>query len=45
MGPEPSQQKIAISDGLALHGEQFLPAAAPRAAVVLVHGFSAHCGN
>ena len=50
MGPDlspaqPVEQKIAIAGGLALHAEQFLPAGAPRAALVLVHGFSAHCGN
>jgi alpha-beta hydrolase superfamily lysophospholipase len=54
MGPQPSrqttveptvEQKIAIAGGLELYAEQWVPEGAPRAAVVLVHGFSAHCGN
>lgn len=46
MGLQPSEEhKIVVSGGLTLHAEQWVPAGAPRAAMVLVHGFSAHCGN
>jgi alpha-beta hydrolase superfamily lysophospholipase len=45
MGPEPSsQQTLTTSDGLRLHVERFAAAGPTRAAVVMVHGFSAHCG-
>jgi alpha-beta hydrolase superfamily lysophospholipase len=40
-----SVELISASGGVTLHTERFLPAGAPGAAVVLVHGFSAHCGN
>src|SRR5262249_47380540 len=36
---------VETADGLALHVERFEPAGAARAAVVMVHGFSAHCGG
>jgi alpha-beta hydrolase superfamily lysophospholipase len=43
--PSPGHEEIiTTADGLALHSERFAPAGAPRGAVVMVHGFSAHCG-
>jgi acylglycerol lipase len=45
MGPKPDlEETITTADGLALHSERFVASGAPRAAVVMVHGFSAHCG-
>jgi acylglycerol lipase len=49
MGPKPDDIKetvetIATADGLALHSERFAAHGTPRAVVVMVHGFSAHCG-
>ena len=39
------EETLTTADGLALHVERFHPAGAgPLAAVVMVHGFSAHCG-
>ena len=38
------EEHITTFDGLRLHSESFAPAGPPRAAVVMVHGFSAHCG-
>jgi alpha-beta hydrolase superfamily lysophospholipase len=38
------EEKVETADGLALHVERFEPKAPARAAVVMVHGFSAHCG-
>jgi alpha-beta hydrolase superfamily lysophospholipase len=45
MGPPPDvEEVITAKDGLKLHVERFVARGAPRAAVVMVHGFSAHCG-
>jgi alpha-beta hydrolase superfamily lysophospholipase len=45
MGPAPDAEEVITSkDGLKLHVERFLAHGAPRAAVVMIHGFSAHCG-
>jgi alpha-beta hydrolase superfamily lysophospholipase len=45
MGPEPSREEtITTRDGVLLHSESFVPEEPPRAALVMVHGFSAHCG-
>jgi alpha-beta hydrolase superfamily lysophospholipase len=45
MGPAPDVEEVITSkDGLKLHVERFLAKGAPRAAVVMIHGFSAHCG-
>jgi alpha-beta hydrolase superfamily lysophospholipase len=45
MGPAPDvEELITTPDGLQLHCERFAPHGAPRAAVVMIHGFSAHCG-
>jgi alpha-beta hydrolase superfamily lysophospholipase len=38
------EEKVETADGLALHVERFQPARPARAAVVMIHGFSAHCG-
>src|SRR5436190_13256617 len=38
------EEKVETADGLALHVERFEPKGLPRAAVVMIHGFSAHCG-
>jgi alpha-beta hydrolase superfamily lysophospholipase len=38
------EEQVRTADGLALHVERFDPPGPPSAAVVLVHGFSAHCG-
>jgi alpha-beta hydrolase superfamily lysophospholipase len=45
MPPPDSEETIVAADGLKLHLERFLPAGAPRAVLVFVHGFSAHGGN
>lgn len=45
MGPAPDvEEVITAKDGLKLHVERFAAKGPPRAAVVMVHGFSAHCG-
>jgi alpha-beta hydrolase superfamily lysophospholipase len=45
MGPAPDvEESITTADGLRLHCERFTARGAPRAAVVMIHGFSAHCG-
>jgi alpha-beta hydrolase superfamily lysophospholipase len=45
MGPAPDvEEVITAKDGLRLHVERFAAMGAPRAAVVMVHGFSAYCG-
>jgi alpha-beta hydrolase superfamily lysophospholipase len=45
MGPAPDvEEVITTKDGLKLHCERFLAHGTPRAAVVMIHGFSAHCG-
>jgi alpha-beta hydrolase superfamily lysophospholipase len=45
MGPAPDVEEVLTTkDGLRLHCERFEAKGAPRAAVVMVHGFSAHCG-
>jgi alpha-beta hydrolase superfamily lysophospholipase len=45
MGPVPDvEEVITTADRLRLHVERFTARRAPRAAVVMVHGFSAHCG-
>jgi len=38
------EETLTTFDGLELHVERFAAPAAPRAAVVMIHGFSAHCG-
>jgi alpha-beta hydrolase superfamily lysophospholipase len=46
--PSPdAEDSVTTADGLRLHCEHFAPAPATtlRAAVVMVHGFSAHCGT
>jgi alpha-beta hydrolase superfamily lysophospholipase len=46
MGFSPDvEEVITTADGLRLHVERFAARAAPRATVVMVHGFSAHCGS
>jgi alpha-beta hydrolase superfamily lysophospholipase len=45
MPPPTREETVVAKDGLALHVERFVPAAAPRGVVVFVHGFSAHIGN
>jgi alpha-beta hydrolase superfamily lysophospholipase len=43
--PAPDAEEVLTAkDGLHLHVERFAARGAPRAAVVMVHGFSAHCG-
>jgi alpha-beta hydrolase superfamily lysophospholipase len=37
-------ETVQTADGLALHVERFTPPGPPLAAVVMIHGFSAHCG-
>src|SRR5450755_1452875 len=45
MGPAPDvEDSVTTADGLRLHCERFAARGAPRAAVVMIHGFSAHCG-
>jgi alpha-beta hydrolase superfamily lysophospholipase len=48
MTPAPSgpdiEEVVTTQDGLRLHVERFLPHGKARAAVVMIHGFSAHCG-
>ncbi len=45
MGPAPDvEEVITTKDGLRLYCERFAAKGTPRAAVVMVHGFSAHCG-
>ena len=45
MAPSPdTEETLTAFDGLKLHVETFDAAAPARAAVVMVHGFSAHCG-
>jgi alpha-beta hydrolase superfamily lysophospholipase len=51
MGPDPRtarapdvEETIETADGLRLHAERFAARGRARAAVVMVHGFSAHCG-
>jgi alpha-beta hydrolase superfamily lysophospholipase len=44
-GPTPAAEGVVTTrDGLRLHFERFPPRGAARAAVVMIHGFSAHCG-
>jgi alpha-beta hydrolase superfamily lysophospholipase len=44
--PDPdAEETVTTKDGLRLHVERFAARGAPRAAVVMVHGFSAHCGG
>src|SRR5260221_7512339 len=43
MGPD-AEEALTTADGLRLHTERFSPRGAARAAAVMVHGFSAHCG-
>jgi alpha-beta hydrolase superfamily lysophospholipase len=44
-GPTPDLEDVVTTkDGLRLHCERFSARGAPRAAVVMIHGFSAHCG-
>ncbi len=38
------EETLTTFDGLELHVERFAAPATPRAAVVMIHGFSAHCG-
>jgi len=38
------EESLTTADGLRLHVERFASRGAARAAVVMVHGFSAHCG-
>jgi alpha-beta hydrolase superfamily lysophospholipase len=38
------EETLTAFDGLKLHVERFAPTGPPRAAVVMIHGFSAHCG-
>ena len=38
------EETLTTRDGLRLHVERFAARGAPRAAVVMIHGFSAHCG-
>src|SRR5579872_658878 len=47
MGATPNKQTtIATADGLQLHAELWRPdQRAPIAVAVMIHGFSAHCGN
>jgi alpha-beta hydrolase superfamily lysophospholipase len=40
----PDQQEILESQGCKLYVEHFTPSSAPRLALVMVHGFGAHCG-
>lgn len=42
--PAPDQVETIAAGGETLHLEHFLPRAAPRAVLVAVHGFAAHCG-
>jgi alpha-beta hydrolase superfamily lysophospholipase len=51
MGPDPRtahlpdvEETIETADGLRLHAERFAARGPARAAVVMVHGFSSHCG-
>jgi alpha-beta hydrolase superfamily lysophospholipase len=45
MGPKPDvDEALTTADGLVLHTERFEARGARRAVVVMVHGFSAHCG-
>jgi alpha-beta hydrolase superfamily lysophospholipase len=45
MGPQPTaEETLQTHAGLALHCERFSPAAEVRAAALVVHGFSSHCG-
>jgi alpha-beta hydrolase superfamily lysophospholipase len=39
------EETLTTFDGLELHVERFAAPATPRAAVVMIHGFSAHCGG
>jgi lysophospholipase len=39
-----AEETLTAADGLKLHVERFSAAGPPRAAVVMAHGFSAHCG-
>jgi alpha-beta hydrolase superfamily lysophospholipase len=43
MGPD-AEEALTTADGLRLHMERFSPRGVAPAAVVMVHGFSAHCG-
>jgi alpha-beta hydrolase superfamily lysophospholipase len=44
--PAPSaQETVVTADSVSLHVERFTPSTAPAAALVFVHGFSAHIGN
>jgi alpha-beta hydrolase superfamily lysophospholipase len=40
----PDQQETLVSDGCQIHVEHFTPSVPPRLALVMVHGFGAHCG-
>jgi len=45
MAPSPdAEETLTAFDGLKLHVETFDATAPMRAAVVMIHGFSAHCG-
>jgi alpha-beta hydrolase superfamily lysophospholipase len=45
MAPSPDvEESITTHDGLRLHVERFNAAGAARGVVVMIHGFSAHCG-
>jgi alpha-beta hydrolase superfamily lysophospholipase len=45
-GPAPDvEESVTTKDGLRLHVERFAAKGTPRAAVVMVHGFSAHCSS
>jgi alpha-beta hydrolase superfamily lysophospholipase len=38
------EETLTTRDGIRLHVERFAARGAPRAVVVMIHGFSAHCG-
>jgi alpha-beta hydrolase superfamily lysophospholipase len=40
-----AEETLGTASGMALHCELFATVGAPRGAAVIVHGFSAHCGN
>src|SRR5438876_3034368 len=45
MTPSPDvEESITTHDGLRLHVERFNPTGPARGVVVMIHGFSAHCG-
>jgi alpha-beta hydrolase superfamily lysophospholipase len=43
--PPTRRDTISTADGLQLHTQSWAPAEAPRAAVLLVHGYGEHCGR